>query len=176
MEKAATKAGARITPVPENLVDAVWTGRPASPAGAVVAHPLELAGESVEAKLSRIREALGRGGCDALVISDPHNLAWAFNLRGGDVAHTPLALGYAVVPRTGRAALYLTSSAIDPALRDALSSAADIAGRADFDAALAALAAGESRIRLDSAPARRRWRHWWNRPGAGSIPARIRSR
>ncbi|KQO43437.1 aminopeptidase P family protein [Methylobacterium sp. Leaf85] len=151
LEKAAAKAGASISPVAENPVDAVWADRPAAPAGAVVAHPLELAGDSVEAKLRRIREALGRGGCDALVISDPHNLAWAFNLRGSDVAHTPLALGYAVVPRTGRAALYLTSSAIDPALREALSPSADIAGRADFDAALAALAAGASRIRLDSA-------------------------
>lgn len=151
LEKAAAKAGARVTPVTQNLVDAVWADRPAAPAGAVVAHPLELAGDSVEAKLRRIREALGRGGCDALVISDPHNLAWAFNLRGGDVAHTPLALGYAIVPRTGRAVLYLTSSAIDPALRQALSPSADIAGRADFAVAVAALAAGEGKIRLDSA-------------------------
>ncbi|WP_027170874.1 aminopeptidase P family protein [Methylobacterium sp. 10] len=151
LEKAVAKAGGRVTPVLVNPVDAVWTDRQAAPAGAVVAHPLELAGEAVEAKLRRIREALGRGGCDALVISDPHNLAWAFNLRGGDVAHTPLALGYAIVPRTGRAALYLTSSAIDPALREALVPSADIAGRADFDAALAALGAGESRIRLDCA-------------------------
>ena len=38
---------------------------------------------------------------DALVISDPHNLAWAFNLRGGDVGHTPLPLGYAILPAGG---------------------------------------------------------------------------
>ncbi|WP_019906806.1 aminopeptidase P family protein [Methylobacterium sp. 77] len=151
LEKAARKAGARIAPVSDNPVDAVWAGRPSSPAGAVVVHPLDLAGVTVEAKLRRIREALGRGGCDALVISDPHNLAWAFNLRGSDIAHTPLALGYAIVPRTGRAALYLTSTALEPTLRDALSSSTDIAGRTGFAEALSAVCAGGARIRLDSA-------------------------
>ena len=30
-------------------------------------------------------------GADALVLSDRHAVAWTFNIRGGDVAHTPLA-------------------------------------------------------------------------------------
>lgn len=153
LQKAADKAGARLAPVTENLVDAVRSDRPPAPAAAVVEHPLALAGASVEDKLGRIREALGRGGCDVLVISDPHNLAWAFNLRGGDVAHTPLALGYALVPRQGRASLHLASPAIDPALEQALAPSTDIAGRAGFEAALAALCEGGARIRLDSATA-----------------------
>ncbi|GJE16232.1 aminopeptidase P family protein [Methylobacterium marchantiae] len=151
LEKAAEKAGGRIEPVSENPVDAIWAGRPASPTGPVVVHPIELAGDPVEVKLRRIREALGRGGCDALVISDPHNLAWAFNLRGSDIAHTPLALGYAIVPQAERASLYLTSTAIDSALREALSSSTEIAGRDSFADALSALCARGARVRLDSA-------------------------
>jgi Xaa-Pro aminopeptidase len=148
LERAAVKAGGTLQPVP-NLVDAVWAGRPKPPGGPVVAHPEALAGESVADKLARIRAALDAGGCDALVISDPHNLAWAFNLRGSDVGHTPLALGYAVVPRAGLARLFLVSPNVDPALRAALAPIAEILPRAELEDGLAALAG--ARVRLDAA-------------------------
>ena len=129
LERAAIKAGASLRAVPDNLVDAVWAGRPRPPAGRVAAHPDDLAGETRSDKLDRIRAALAEGGIDTLVISDPHNLAWTFNLRGSDIAHTPLALGYALVPREGRAALYLTSPQIDADLRAALEPLADLRPR-----------------------------------------------
>ena len=151
LEKAAAKAGGTARPVTSNLVDAVWLDRPAAPAGLVATHPVALAGDGVPHKLARIREALARGGCDALVISDPHNLAWAFNLRGGDIAHTPLALGYAILPREGRAGLFLTSDAVSTELRDALSAVADLGTRAEFSHALSTVSAGGTRIRIDAA-------------------------
>ncbi|MBY0256867.1 aminopeptidase P family protein [Methylobacterium sp.] len=153
LERAVAKAGARLQAVEANPVDAVWTDRPEPPAGAVVAHPPDLAGESAEDKLDRIRAALAEADDAALVISDPHNLAWAFNLRGGDVAHTPLALGYALVPRAGRAALYLTSPNLSPELREALAPLADLHPRAAFTDGLAAQAANAARLRLDAATA-----------------------
>ncbi|MFY9293186.1 MAG: aminopeptidase P family N-terminal domain-containing protein, partial [Methylorubrum rhodinum] len=139
LERAAAKAGAGLRAVDKNLVDAVWAGRPRPAAGRVVAHPEALAGESAADKLARVRAALAEGGLDGLVVSDPHNLAWTFNLRGADIGHTPLALGYALVPAEGRAALYLGSPAIDPALRAALEPLADLHPRSAFPEALAAL-------------------------------------
>ncbi|WP_336486425.1 aminopeptidase P family protein [Methylobacterium nigriterrae] len=151
LERAAAKAGAALRAVPENPIDAAWAGRPRPPAGAVVPHPPELAGETAEAKLARIRAALAEACCDALVISDPHNLAWAFNLRGADVGHTPLALGYAIVPREGRPGVFLVSPEITAEARAALAPLADLAPRAGFAEALGALARG--RVRLDAATA-----------------------
>ena len=148
LERAAVKAGGSVRAVP-NLVDAVWAGRPKPPAGAVVLHPEAFAGETVAAKLTRIREALAEGGCDALVISDPHNLAWALNLRGSDVGHTPLALGYAILPREGRARLFLSSPKVDPALRAALAPVAEILTRADLDDGLGSFSG--VRVRVDAA-------------------------
>ena len=148
LERAAVKAGGSVRAVP-NLVDAVWAGRPKPPAGAVVLHPEAFAGETVAAKLTRVREALAEGGCDALVISDPHNLAWAFNLRGSDVGHTPLALGYAILPREGRARLFLSSPKVDPALRAALAPVAEILTRADLDDGLGSFSG--VRVRVDAA-------------------------
>ena len=148
LERAAVKAGGSVRAV-SNLVDAVWAGRPKPPAGAVVLHPEAFAGETVAAKLTRVREALAEGGCDALVISDPHNLAWAFNLRGSDVGHTPLALGYAILPREGRARLFLSSPKVDPALRAALAPVAEILTRADLDDGLGSFSG--VRVRVDAA-------------------------
>jgi Xaa-Pro aminopeptidase len=151
LERAVAKAGASLQPVARNPVDAVWADRPWRPAGAIVAHPPELAGESTADKLARIRAALEKAPCDALVISDPHNLAWTFNLRGADVAHTPLALGYAVVPREGRAGLYLGSERVAADLRAALAELADLRPSDAFPEALDAASAGAKRVRLDSA-------------------------
>ncbi|APX84964.1 X-Pro aminopeptidase [Methylorubrum extorquens] len=153
LERAAIKAGASLRAVTDNLVDAVWAGRPRPPAGRAAAHPDDLAGETRSEKLDRIRAALAEGGIDTLVISDPHNLAWTFNLRGSDIAHTPLALGYALVPREGRASLYLTSPQIDADLRTALEPLADLRPRSAFDADLAGLCTGAARVRIDAATA-----------------------
>ena len=35
------------------------------------------------------------------MVSDPHAVAWTFNIRGSDVAHTPLPLAFAIVPKDG---------------------------------------------------------------------------
>ena len=39
--------------------------------------------------------------------SDPQALAWTFNIRGADVAHTPLPLAFAIIPQDGRSTLYV---------------------------------------------------------------------
>jgi len=150
LERAAHKAGATLRAVDTNPVDAIWSDRPGQPAGTVVVHPPALAGEAVPDKLARIGAALDKAGCAALVISDPHNLAWAFNLRGGDIAHTPLALGYAILPAQGRPTLFLGSPDLAPDLRAALAPIADLAPRSAFEAALDDLARGGP-IRLDAA-------------------------
>ena len=66
------------------------------------------AGEAADATSStRIRAEIGKLRADALVVSDPHAVAWTFNIRGADVAHTPLPLAFAIVPQEGRPALYI---------------------------------------------------------------------
>ena len=101
LERRSQRAGGKLAPVDINLVDVIWIDRPAPPQAPVRPHPLDYAGEAAPAKLERIRKKMAEAKLDALVISDPHNLAWAFNLRGGDVGHTPLPLGYAVMPEGG---------------------------------------------------------------------------
>ena len=151
LEKAAANAGGSAVPVDMNPVDVIWVDRPLPPSAPVRAHPVELAGESSEDKLARIREKLGKDKVGALVVSDPHNLAWTFNIRGGDVAHTPLPLGYAVIPEGGRPTVFLDPAKVTNEAGAALGAVAEIAGPEALADALDRLAKDKAKIRIDSA-------------------------
>jgi Xaa-Pro aminopeptidase len=151
LKKACAAAGAELVVVDDNPIDALWRGRPAPPSGSVVLHDIKLAGEGAADKLKRIRAELGKLRADALVVSDPQNVAWAFNIRGADVPHTPLALAFALVPREGRAALYVDAAKLDNKARQTLEEFADIRPPDALAGDLAALK-GKT-VRLDQASA-----------------------
>ncbi|MCG7391688.1 aminopeptidase P family protein [Microvirga sp. ACRRW] len=151
LEQAAAKAGGKLAPVDINLVDVIWIDRPAPPQERVRPHPLDYAGETAEAKLERIRKKMAEAKLDALVISDPHNLAWAFNLRGGDVGHTPLPLGYAVLPKAGRASLFFDPAKITNEAGAAVGELAEFAPIGTFQSALDTLGQKGGKVRVDSA-------------------------
>ncbi|WP_018260400.1 aminopeptidase P family protein [Methylobacterium sp. WSM2598] len=151
LEKAAAAAGGRLEPAGMNLVDQVWIDRPPAPRAPVLPYPEALAGETAARKLERVREALAKARADALVVSDPHNLAWAFNLRGSDVAHTPLPLGYAVIPREAPATLFLDPGKLTAEASAALDGLAACVDPAGLPACLDALGRAGARVRLDAA-------------------------
>jgi Xaa-Pro aminopeptidase len=105
LAKACTAAGATLVPAEPNPLDSVWVDRPAPPLGAVVIHDLKFAGESAAEKIARAQAEIGELKADAVVLSDPHNVAWIFNIRGADVSHTPLPLAFATMPKDGRPSL-----------------------------------------------------------------------
>lgn len=151
LEKAAAAAGGKAVPVSPNPIDALWTDRPAPPAAPVRAHRADYAGEDTASKLGRVREALATAKVDALVVSDPHALAWLFNVRGGDVEHTPLPLGYAVVPREGRPTVFLAPEKITNEAGDAIGAVGEIAAPSALGQELKRLGAAKAKVRLDAA-------------------------
>ncbi|MGL4729493.1 MAG: aminopeptidase P family protein [Bosea sp. (in: a-proteobacteria)] len=153
LKAAAEKAGGSLAAVASNPVDAIWDDRPQPPAALIRPHGLDLAGEASETKLARIRESLAKAKLDALVISDPHNMAWAFNLRGGDVGHTPLPLGYALIPREGRPMLFLDPAKMTNEAGDAIGPLADIALPEAMMSAIAEIAGKGGKVRLESTTA-----------------------
>ena len=153
LAKACAAAGATLVAVEPDLIDAIWSDRPAPPLGAVMLHDLRFAGEAAEDKLARIRAELVKLRADALLVSDPHAVAWAFNIRGADVAHTPLPLAFAVIPQAGRPALFVDGRKLSNDVRDRLEGLADIREPADFVQALAALGQARKTVRLDQATA-----------------------
>ncbi len=151
LESAVKTAGGSLKAVTSNPVDAIWSDRPKPPSAPVTLYPEALAGESSTSKLARIANALKEARCDALVISDPHALAWTFNIRGGDVAHTPLPLGYAVITSEGPPKLLLDNAKLSAEVRATLAPLANIVEPSDLMAVLGALGQSGAKVRIDAA-------------------------
>jgi Xaa-Pro aminopeptidase len=153
LAKACAAADAELVATEPNPLDAVWTDRPAPPLGPVRLHDLRYAGEAASQKLARIRAELAKAKVGALVVSNPQNVAWAFNIRGSDVTHTPLPLATAIVPQEGRPALYVDGRKLDNAVRHAIEELADVHEPSDFADDVAELGAARQSVRLDQASA-----------------------
>ena len=109
-EKAAVEAGGRLVACEDNPLDAAWTDRPAPPAAPMVAHDIAYAGRESADKRRELAAGLDEAGRDAAVLTLPDSIAWLLNIRGGDVAHTPLPLCFALLDREGKVELF-----VDPA-------------------------------------------------------------
>jgi len=150
---ACDKAGAELVAVETNPLDAVWTERPPPPLAPVAVHGKQFAGEDEAGKLKRIGQEIDKLGVDALVLSDPHAVAWTFNIRGADVAHTPLPLSYALVPKDGRPTVFIDHRKLSNSARDHLEQSADVREPDALTPSLTALAQKGAAIALDNATA-----------------------
>ncbi|MGY8632300.1 aminopeptidase P family protein [Bradyrhizobium sp. 14AA] len=153
LSAACAKAGAELVAVDSNPVDAVWQDRPQPPLAPVAVHSLQNAGVTEAEKLTQIRSEIGKLGVDALVLSDSHAVAWTFNIRGADVAHTPLPLSYALVPRDGRPTVFIDHRKLSNLTRDHLEQSADVREPDAMAPTLMALARSGAAIALDNATA-----------------------
>jgi Xaa-Pro aminopeptidase len=153
LEKACAAVGAKLIAVEPDLIDVIWTDRPAPPLGAVKLHDLRFAGEADSEKLARIRAELTKQRADALVVSDPHAVAWTFNIRGADVAHTPLPLAFAIVPQADRPSLYIDGRKLSNEVRKRLEALVDVCEPSDFARALEELGRQQKSVRLDQSTA-----------------------
>src|ERR1700744_2633176 len=153
LQAACTKAGAELIAVESNPVDTIWTERPAPPVAPISVHGPRYAGEAEADKLGRIRGELAKLGADALVLSDSHAVAWTFNIRGADVAHTPLPLSYALVPKDGRPTVFIDHRKLSNSARDHLEHNADVREPEALTHELTTLAQRGASIALDSATA-----------------------
>jgi Xaa-Pro aminopeptidase len=153
LSAACGKAGAELVAVDSNPVDAVWSERPRPPLAPVAIHGAQLSGEIEADKLDRIRQDIDRLGVEALVLSDSHNVAWTFNIRGADVAHTPLPLSYALVPKSGRPTIFIDHRKLSNLTRDHLEQSAEVAEPDALALRLTTLAQSGAAIALDSATA-----------------------
>lgn len=138
--KALAERGATLVPVDTNPVDAVWPDRP-TPSNAMLAvQSDEQAGQSSAQKRAAIADWLTARKADAVVLTALDSIAWAFNIRGQDVDHTPVALAYTIVQADGTADLFIAPEKLTDAVRQHLGNAIRIHDRAGFADALAGYA------------------------------------
>lgn len=150
---ACAKAGAELVAIEGNPIDAIWQDRPQPPLAPVAIHSQQYAGLTEAGKLDQIRGEIARLNADALVLSDSHAVAWTFNIRGADVAHTPLPLSYALVPKDGRPTIFIDHRKLSNLTRDHLERSADVREPDAMGPTLMALAKSGATIALDNATA-----------------------
>ena len=96
LRKLADKCGASIA-CEEDLVGEIWTDRPALSAQPAFELTADVVGKSRAEKLMDVRASLAKEGADAVVIASLMDVCWLMNLRGADVACTPVMLSFAAV-------------------------------------------------------------------------------
>src|SRR5206468_6410931 len=138
-KQALAERGAELVPVERNPIDEIWTDRPEASNAHLVVQPDEYAGKSAAEKRTEIGDWLGKHHADAAVLSALDSIAWAFNIRGADVTHTPVALAYALVNADGTADLFVAGEKVGPDVRQHLGNGVRLHERSEFDSALADL-------------------------------------
>jgi len=92
------EAGIQMKLSYENLIDLIWTeGRPPRSVDPIVVHNSTFAGRSWQEKVAELRDYMAEKGLEVVLVTALDEVAWLFNLRGGDIPHTPVFRGYAVV-------------------------------------------------------------------------------
>lgn len=105
--------------VNKDLVSQIWENRPPAPSASIVDYPVNYAGQSRQEKLGQIRERFLEHGAQATLICQLDDLAWSFNLRGGDISYNPLFVGYGYIDEQ-KAILFVDESKIGDDLVEVL--------------------------------------------------------
>ena len=142
-------AGLTMVAVSTNPIDAAWTGRPAPPVEPAIPHPLRYAGKDSAAKRDDVAATLRAAKQDAAIVTDPASIAWLLNIRGGDVAFTPFALGFLLIRADASVALFMDPAKIPAETQAWLGNGVAVQGRETLPTALAALK--DKCVRVDEA-------------------------
>ncbi|MEI9851226.1 MAG: aminopeptidase P family protein [Sphingomonas sp.] len=136
--KALAEKGAELVAVDANPIDAIWPGKPAPSDATLAVQDDTHAGKASAAKRAEIADWLHERKADAVVLSALDSIAWAFNVRGADVSHTPVALAYAIVNSDGTADLFVAPEKMTDAVAQHLGNAIRVHDRTAFAPALKA--------------------------------------
>nr|XP_019048432.1 xaa-Pro aminopeptidase [Kwoniella bestiolae CBS 10118]OCF27362.1 xaa-Pro aminopeptidase [Kwoniella bestiolae CBS 10118] len=113
----ATPTTSSLVPISENLVDIIWSEseqKPTRPTNEIFNLSTQYTGESVESKISRIRDKLKRIGSPGIIVTSLDEIAWLFNLRGADIPYNPVFFAYAILTRDDCTLFASPKSLTDP--------------------------------------------------------------
>ncbi|RKR80807.1 Xaa-Pro aminopeptidase [Mucilaginibacter gracilis] len=126
----------------DDLLDPIWDHRPALPKVPAFCIDAKFTGETVEDKLARLRAAMKAAKTNHHLISSLDDIAWLFNIRGGDVSYNPVVLSFAIISDSN-ATLFIDLEKVTEADKALLNLAGvQILPYGDIDNALTALPEG----------------------------------
>ena len=125
-----------------DVIDHIWTDRPALPDFPVYEHELKFAGKSAGDKMTEIIKATTAAGADATLMSALDEIAWTLNIRSNDVKYTPVATSFFYLA-PDKAVLFVDSAKLNEGVKAYFKSqGVELKEYKDFTAWLAALPEG----------------------------------
>ncbi len=146
---SAGKARPCIVGIPD-MLDELWTDRPAIPAQPVTLLSDVYTGSSRSERIAWLREEIQKRHCDAMLITALDEIAWLLNIRGSDIEYNPIVLSYLLItPSDTR--LYIQKSGTPDEVTAATFAAleADDVRILPYDAVLEDLKAFEGELFVD---------------------------
>lgn len=144
-----SKAPLEFVPVAGNLIDEIWTDRPAPPCGRVELFPDDIAGRSAAEKCRLIAEKVKEEGAQACLLTASDSIAWLLNVRGSDVPRIPVVLSYAMLYEDGRVDWFVEGGKIAQNVKDNLASHVTIQEPAALNTVLEKIASDKADVLLD---------------------------
>jgi len=111
LRDAFANSGISLIPS-DNLIDRVWSDRPAKVSKQAISYPVKLAGLSAKEKCRQIAKALELKQADSAVVTLPDSIAWLLNLRGNDVIHNPIVHAFLIIHSEGNIELFCNNNLI----------------------------------------------------------------
>ena len=150
LQAVCGKVGATLVPVAENLVDRIWDDQPPPPRGPIVPHDLKHAGRPAP-RTSNARSARSSPttGSTRSSSTAPDSIAWLLNIRGSDVAHTPIPLAFAVAHRDATVDLFVDPAKLTPGLIEHLGEGVRVLAPDELGHALDRLGGARRTVQVD---------------------------
>lgn len=118
LQKIADEKNASMH-VAEDLIDLIWTDRPALPKEPLFLLEEKYTGKSTAEKIADLRAKMRDEGTDTHILTSLYDIAWLLNIRGGDIDSVPVVLSYLVLTEQ-ECIWFLQEEVIDGTIRSYL--------------------------------------------------------
>ncbi|NCB32834.1 MAG: aminopeptidase P family protein, partial [Erysipelotrichia bacterium] len=116
LANALKKKNASIV-LSEDLAGQVWgKDRPKMPEEKLYILEKKYTGEDAKTRIARVREVMKANNADALVLTALEDPCWLLNVRGNDIACTPVAYAFAVVTEK-KVSYYIDRQKLTPVIK-----------------------------------------------------------
>ncbi|MFM7785506.1 MAG: aminopeptidase P family protein [Gammaproteobacteria bacterium] len=146
-QETLARLGVELVALPENPVDRCWEDRPAAVLREAMLLEERFTGRHSRDKRREIGEAIAAKGADCALVFAADSVAWLLNIRGFDVPHTPLVLGYALLETDGRMRFFTEPAKIPAGFAAHVGDGVTVLPESEAPAAFAAL--GGKRVLAD---------------------------
>ena len=131
-----------------NPIDHCWHNRPPASKRKAKIHDFEFAGRLTSEKLTDVKATMEKRDADLCILTDPSSVCWLFNIRGADLAHTPVVLSHAIIQRDGDPVIFIDEDKLDIETRAFLTQVATIEDTGKLSGRLEEMSAGK-RVMVD---------------------------